>query len=129
MGVETLKPSGVAEPLGHLSNATRAGHRLYLAGLVALDEEGALVGAGSMREQTLHIGRTIESVCAQHGTDLSAVARCLVFIADRSRYAEMDVAFAEVFGDHKPARATVIAELVNPEFLVEIVTDVELPGV
>jgi len=36
-------------------------------------------------------------------------------------------AFAESFGDHKPARATVIAKLVNPDFLVEIVSDVELP--
>jgi enamine deaminase RidA (YjgF/YER057c/UK114 family) len=41
----------------------------------------------------------------------------------------MDAAFAEVFGEHRPARATVIAELVNPEFLVEIVTDVVLPEV
>lgn len=128
MSVETMQPSGVAAPLGHLSNATRAGRRLYLAGLVALDTEGALVGAGSMREQTLHICRTIERVCAQNGADLSAVARCLVFITDRARYAEMDAAFAEIFGTHRPARATVIADLVNPEFLVEIVSDVELPA-
>ena len=127
MSVETLKPSGVAAPLGHLSNATRTGQRLQLAGLVALDENGALVGAGSMREQTLHICRAIERVCAQYGADLTAVSRCLVFITDRSRYAEMDTAFAEVFGAHEPARATVIAELVNPQFLVEIVSDAELP--
>lgn len=127
MSVETMQPSGISAPLGHLSNATRAGRRLYLAGLVALDADGTLVGAGSMREQTLHICRTIEAVCAQNGADLSAVARCLVFITDRARYAEMDTAFAEVFGHHKPARATVIAGLVNPEFLVEIVSDVELP--
>lgn len=127
MSVETLNPSGVVAPLGHLSNATRSGHRLQLAGLVALDENGALVGAGSMREQTLHVCRTIASVCTQYGADLTAVSRCLVFITDRSRYAEMDTAFAEVFGAHRPARATVIAELVHPQFLVEIVSDVELP--
>jgi 2-iminobutanoate/2-iminopropanoate deaminase len=127
VSVEMLNPSGVAAPLGHLSNATRSGDRLQVAGLVALDEGGALVGAGSMREQTLHVCRTIESVCAQYGADLSSVSRCLVFLTDRSRFAEMDTAFAEVFGAHKPARATVIAELVNPHFLVEIVSDVELP--
>ncbi len=127
MGVEALNPSGVAAPLGHLSNATRSGRRLSLAGLVALDEDGCLVGEGSMREQTLHVCRTIEHLCRQYGSDLTAVARCLIFITDRSRYREMDAAFAEVFGEHRPARATVIAELVNPEFLVEIVTDVVLP--
>jgi enamine deaminase RidA (YjgF/YER057c/UK114 family) len=126
--VETVHLDGVAPPLGHLSNATRAGNRLYLAGLVALDADGQLVGKGSIREQTLHICRSIEQACAQHGADLTAVARCLVFITDRAAYADYDAAFAEVFGSHRPARATVIADLVNPDFLVEIVSDVELPG-
>jgi enamine deaminase RidA (YjgF/YER057c/UK114 family) len=124
--IEVLATPGIARPLGHLSNAVRAGRRLYLAGLVALDESGALVGKDSIREQTLHVCRSIERICEQEGTDLSAVARCLVFITDRDDYAAYDAAFAEVFGDHKPARATVVADLVNPDFLVEIVADVEL---
>jgi enamine deaminase RidA (YjgF/YER057c/UK114 family) len=124
--IEHLDPSGIAKPLGHLSNAVRAGDRLYLAGLVALDESGAVVGTGSIREQTLHICRSIEEICSQHGASLAAVARCLVFITDRANYAQYDSAFAEVFGVHKPARATVIADLVNPAFLIEIVSDVEL---
>ncbi len=126
MPIEPLDPSGIAKPLGHLSNAVRAGDRLYLAGLVALDESGAVVGTGSIREQTLHICRSIEEICSQHGASLAAVARCLVFITDRANYTEYDSAFAEVFGEHKPTRATVIADLVNPAFLIEIVSDVEL---
>jgi enamine deaminase RidA (YjgF/YER057c/UK114 family) len=128
VALEVVQTPGIATPLGHLSNATRAGNRLYLAGLVALDEGGALVGRGSIREQTLHICASIERICSQAGADLTAVARCLVFITDRANYKEYDAAFAEVFGSHKPARATVIADLVNPDFLVEIVTDVELPS-
>ena len=126
MPIESLQPPGIAKPLGHLSNAVLAGDRLYLAGLVALDEAGAVVGKGSIREQTLHVCRSIERICSQHGASLAAVTRCLVFITDRANYAEFDAAFAEAFGEHKPARATVIAELVNPEFLVEIVSDVDL---
>ena len=126
--VEMLHPRGVGAPLGHLSNATRAGNCLYVAGLVSLDQSGSLVGAGSVREQTLQILRMLKSICEEHGTDLTAVARCLVFLTDRGGYREYDAAFAEAFGEHKPARATVIADLVNPDFLVEIVSDVELPG-
>ena len=128
MSIEPLEPAGIAKPLGHLSNAVLAGNHLYLAGLVALDEAGAVVGKGSIRDQTLFVCRSIETICAQHGTDLTAVARCLVFITDRANYAEYDAAFAEAFGGHRPARATVIADLVNPDFLVEIVADVELPA-
>jgi 2-iminobutanoate/2-iminopropanoate deaminase len=126
--LEPLNPAGVAKPLGHLANAIRAGTRLYLAGLVALDEVGEVIGKGSIREQTLHICRSIERICVEQGGSITAVARCLVFITDRALYQEYDAAFAEVFGDHRPSRATVIADLVNPDFLVEIVADVELPG-
>jgi enamine deaminase RidA (YjgF/YER057c/UK114 family) len=126
VAVEVVHAEGIAKPLGHLSNVVRSGNRLYLAGLVALDGSGAVVGEGSIREQTLYVCRSIEQICSQHGATLAAVARCLVFITDRGNYVEYDAAFAQVFGDHKPARATVIADLVNPAFLVEIVADVEL---
>lgn len=125
--VEPLEPSGVAAPLGHLSNVTRSGTRLYVAGLVSIDEHGQLVGRGSVREQTLHVCSVLRRICEQYGAGLDDVARCLVFLTDRDRYREYDAAFAEAFGDHRPARATVIAELVGEEFLVEIVSDVELP--
>jgi 2-iminobutanoate/2-iminopropanoate deaminase len=126
--VEPLQPSGVAAPLGHLSNATRVGTRLYVAGLISIDENGDLVGPGSVREQTLHICAVLKAICEQYGAGLEDVARCLVFLTDRSRYAEYDAAFAQAFGEHRPARATVIADLVGEEFLVEIVSDVELPA-
>jgi 2-iminobutanoate/2-iminopropanoate deaminase len=126
--VEPLNPEGVAAPLGHLSNATRSGMRLYVAGLVSIDEGGEVVGRGSVREQTLHICAVLARICEQYGAGLQDVARCLVFLSDRSGYAEYDAAFAEAFGDHRPARATVVAPLVNEDFLVEIVSDVELPG-
>src|SRR5262249_54758341 len=125
--IESLQTPGVARPLGHLSNAVRTGGRLYLAGLVSLDADGALVGKGSIHDQTIQVCRSIERICQQQGATLSAVTRCLVFLTDRANYAGFDAAFAEVFGAHRPARATVIAELVNPDFLVEIVADVELP--
>ena len=126
--VEPLQPSRVAAPLGHLSNATRVGTRLYVAGLVSIDENGDLVGRGSVREQTLHVCSVLKQICEQYGAGLVDVARCLVFLTDRSRYTEYDAAFAQVFGEHRPARATVIAELVGEEFLVEIVSDVEFPA-
>jgi 2-iminobutanoate/2-iminopropanoate deaminase len=124
--IESLQTPGVARPLGHLANAVRTGGRLYLAGLVALDANGVLVGKASIRDQTIHVCRSIERICEQQGATLAAVTRCLVYLTDRANYPEFDAAFAEVFGEHRPARATVIAELVNPDFLVEIVADVEL---
>jgi len=125
--VRPLQPRGIGAPLGHLSNATRVGNRLYVAGLVSIDEGGEVVGPGSVREQTLQICSMLKAICTQYGGDLTSVARCLVFLTDPELYREYDTAFAEAFGEYRPARATVIAQLVSQEFLIEIVSDVELP--
>ena len=122
-----LAPEGIGAPLGHLSNVTRVGNRLYVAGLVSIDEGGEVVGPGSVREQTLQICSMLKAICVQYGGDLTSVARCLVFLTDPATYRDYDAAFAEAFGEHRPARATVIAQLVSSEFLIEIVSDVELP--
>ena len=67
VSVEIVQFDGIAKPLGHLSNGTRVGKRLYLAGLVALNERGELVGEGSIRAQTLHVCRSIERRACSSG--------------------------------------------------------------
>jgi enamine deaminase RidA (YjgF/YER057c/UK114 family) len=123
--IERLRPKAVAEPAAHYSVAARADGRIYVSGLVSLSEQGQLVGGTSAGEQTLHICRTLESICRQYGGKLANVAQCTVILTDLKNYADVDAAFAEAFGEHKPARATFVAQLVRPEFLVEIMTIVE----
>jgi 2-iminobutanoate/2-iminopropanoate deaminase len=124
--ITRLQPAGVAEPYAHYSTVTRVDNRVYVAGLVSIDEDGQLVAQGDARAQTVHICRALETIAKQFDADLGRVVQCTLYITRREDYREADAGYAEVFGDNKPSRATVIAGLTNPEFLVELVAWLEL---
>jgi 2-iminobutanoate/2-iminopropanoate deaminase len=124
--IETLNPDGLAAPAAHYSLVTRTDDRLYTAGLVSLDADGNLLGKGSPREQAANTCRSLEEICRQHGVDLGRVVHCTQYITDIAHYQDANAGYAEVFGEHRPARATVIVDLIHVDFLYELVAIVEL---
>jgi len=98
-----------------LSGAVRHGNTLYLAGQVAddssLDTEG----------QTADILRQIDVLLAEAGTDKTRLLSVQIFLTDITEIDGMNRAWdAWLDHNHKPARATVEARLVNSAWLVEI---------
>ena len=47
----------------------------------------------------------IEHILQEAGADRSHIVMCRVFITDMSKWDEANAAYAEFFGEHKPARA------------------------
>ena len=63
---------------------------------------------------------TTSAVLAEAGATLADVVSTTVYVKDFSEYKLFDQVWQECFGAHRPARATVKAELVHPSLLVEI---------
>jgi 2-iminobutanoate/2-iminopropanoate deaminase len=88
----------------------RAGDWLIVSGQVGL-AEGKLVGGGvqgELRQALANMRRLLES----EGATLSHVAKTTVFLRHMNDFAPMNEVYAEVFGDHRPARSAVgVAEL------------------
>jgi 2-iminobutanoate/2-iminopropanoate deaminase len=120
------QPDGVASPYAHYSTVTQVEDRLYVAGLVPIDANGELVDGGDARAQTVHVCRTLEAIARQFDAGLDRVVQCTLYITRRGDYRDVDAGYAEVFGDNRPSRATVIVGLTNPAFLVELVAWLEL---
>jgi aminoacrylate peracid reductase len=120
MAHEAIIPAGSAPPLAPYSPGVRAGNTVYVSGILALDSDGKTVGAGDVRAQTRHVIESIKSVVAAAGGTLADVAFNQIFLADLADYAAMNEVYREYFGDNPPARYCIRADLVKPEFLVEI---------
>ena len=118
--MRVINPPDVLAPAYAYSHGTVVGNLAFVAGQVALDGEGNLVGEGDVVTQTRQVLANIESILAVAGASLSDVATTTVYLKDLSDFEAFDLAYAEVFGNHRPARATVGAEMVRPEYLVEI---------
>jgi aminoacrylate peracid reductase len=113
-------PAGSAPPLAPYSPGAKAGNVLYVSGTLALDAQGKTVGVGDARAQTRHILESIKATVAAAGGSMSDIAFNQIFLKDLADYAALNEVYREYFPKNPPARYCIRADLVKPEFLVEI---------
>jgi 2-iminobutanoate/2-iminopropanoate deaminase len=103
----------------HLEPLVDAGRLVFVSGQLGLDTAGNVRGA-TIAEQTHLALANMERLLAKAGLGLADVVKTTVWITRAEDFRLFDAAYAEAFGHHKPARSTVVAQLVLPPALVEI---------
>ncbi len=102
---------------------TQVGDTIYVAGQIAQDPDGKLVGAGDMKAQARQVFANIEAVLAVAGATMKDVVKITTYVTDMSKYADYSAVRAEVFPRADIASATVAApSLVRDGYLVEVET-------
>jgi len=102
------------------SAGTKVGNLLFTAGMVSLNEKGELVGRGDIRAQTRQVLENVKAIVEAGGGTMANIAKTTVYITDLANFAAMNEVYKTYFSSDPPARATVKADLVNKDFLVEI---------
>jgi aminoacrylate peracid reductase len=120
MPYKVIVPKGAAPPLAPYSPGTQAGNAVYVSGTLALDKDGKLVGAGDVKAQTRFVLESVKAVLEAAGGSLKDVTFNHIFLKDLKDYAAMNDVYREYFPENPPARYCIRADLVKPEFLVEI---------
>ncbi len=87
---------------------------------LAIDKAGKTVGVGDAKAQTRFILESIRAVLEAAGGSLKDIAFNHIFLKDLKDYAAMNEVYREFFPANPPARYCIRADLVKPEFLVEI---------
>lgn len=108
-----------------LSQAVRVGNTLYLAGQVAIDREGRVVGEGDIVAQSRQCFENMREVLAEAGATFRDVVRLTTyFTADLSDIAATRAYWSvrkEYFGDHRPASTGLqVKGLIYPSLLLEV---------
>jgi 2-iminobutanoate/2-iminopropanoate deaminase len=127
--LESIDPAGLGGPHLAYSQGVRAGELLFVAGQVALDPQGAAIAPVDVGEQTRISLRRVAAVLQEAGADLGQIALATVYLTDSADFPAFDSAWREVLGDHRPARATVRADLMLPGLLVEVQAIAVIPRV
>ena len=102
------------------SSGTKVGNLLFTAGMVSLNEKGEIVGRGDIRAQTRQVLDNVKAIVEAGGGKMTDIAKTTVYITDLANFAAMNEVYKTYFASDPPARATVKADLVNKDFLVEI---------
>ena len=91
----------------------------YSSGQIPLTAEGVMV-EGDIVAQTQQVFENLKAVLAEAGTSLDRVVKTTVFMADMNDFPEMNVIYANYFGEHKPARSAVEVARLPKDARIEI---------
>ncbi len=118
--IERKNPEGMTQPTGY-NHLVKAGNLMFIAGQVALDGEGNVVGEGDMVLQVRQVLENMKTVLASEGADFSNVVKINIFTTDIDRFRNARDVRREYFRGNPPASTLVqIERLARPVFLVEI---------
>jgi len=113
--------------VGPYSQAVRAGEFVFLSGQIPLDPHTGEPVTGSPAAQTEQVLRNLAAVMQAAGGSLQDVVKTTVYVTDLSAFGEINAAYAQAFGDHRPARATVQVARLPKGVAVEIEAVAYLP--
>lgn len=125
-----LRPVGVWDPSGagfehpqpfSQGIMTTAGRTVWVAGQVALDDSGAVIGAGDPAAQTEAVIHNLSRVLSAGGATLADVVRLTVYLTDMAHLPAVQAVRARYFTVDPPVSSTIgVSALVKPELLIEI---------
>jgi len=107
--IEIVATEEAPAAIGPYSQAVVAGGVVYASGQIPLDPKTGEVERGDVGAQTHRVFRNLRAVLQAAGSDLDHVLRCTVYLSDMADFGTVNGIYAEYFGDHRPARATVQA--------------------
>jgi enamine deaminase RidA (YjgF/YER057c/UK114 family) len=111
-----LAPSGAT-----WSQVTVAAGLVLVSGQVAWDEQGEVVGRGSVDEQAEQVFTNVERALEAAGSSVDRLARVTVYLTDLEHVAAFRAVRERRLAGCRPASTLVIvASLVDPDLLVEI---------
>ena len=106
--------------IGAYSPAIKAGNLLFVSGQVAMNPATGTIVDGDVTAQTEQVMRNLAALLKAAGAGFEQVVKTTVFLTDMDDFAAMNEVYREFFPAQPPARYCIRADLVKPEFLVEI---------
>lgn len=121
--VKRTNPPTLSTPTGytHVVEVTGPVKTIYIAGQIAFDKEGKIVGAGDMKAQTEQVFKNLEAALAAAGAKFSDVVKMNTYVTDISQAPVLREVRARYFGSTVPASTLVqVVALARPGLMIEI---------
>ena len=107
------------QAIGPYSQAAVVNGLVYTSGQIALTPEGEML-ENDVVLQTKQVLKNLTAVLEAAGSSLDNVVKTTIFLDSMDDFVTVNEIYAEAFGEHKPARATVAVKTLPKNALVEI---------
>jgi len=117
---QVINPNKGAPYRVPLSPAVKTGNLVFVSGMPAYYGERQ-IAKGDFPAQMHQVLKNIQAVLAAAGTSMEKIVKMNVILTRKQDWEDMNRIYKEYFreGDY-PARTTIVCDLANPDFLLEI---------
>ena len=117
---EHLNPSTVHQPTGY-THAVKVANTVYVAGQIALAQDGTLVGEGDVAAQAEQVYHNLQEVLKAVGASLQDVVKVTTYLTRAEDLTAVREVRARHFTTEPPASTlVVVSQLARSELLIEI---------
>jgi len=102
------------------SEAVAVNDMLYLSGQIGNKPGELKVVKGGIQAETRQTMRNIFRLLEKYGSSPEKIVKCTIFLADMNEWNEMNLAYLEALGSHRPARSALGANGLALNSKVEI---------
>jgi enamine deaminase RidA (YjgF/YER057c/UK114 family) len=128
--ISIYNPAELGAPLGQYRQVARvkADELLFIAGMLAVDAGGQLVGEGDFEAQAVQVFANIHTALRSAGADWANVVQFTTYLVhsqDLPRFMDFRLrAFPQMFGNalYPPNTLLIVDRLVKEAFLIEVQT-------
>ena len=122
INVRYINPSTLSTPTGYTHVVqVHGGRTLYIAGQVAFDKSGNVVGKGDFAAQVTQVFENLKSALAAGGATFDNVVKVTTFVTDLSQMQTLRSIRGKYYGTNAPASTLLqITRLAHEDLLIEI---------
>lgn len=106
--------------IGPYSQAIQIGDLLFVSGQVPIDPSTGAIVEGDIKAQAQQSLNNLKAILNAAGTNMGAVIKTTVFLADMNDFAAMNEVYAQFFQEPFPARSAVQVARLPKDAKVEI---------
>lgn len=120
MAHEILKLNSVHPTRGY-SHAARAGNTIYIAGQIAQDVQGQLVGRGDIEAQAHQVFTNLKNILEEVGGSLANIVKMTTLLTHFGSIETYRAVRNNYFSEPMPPNTLMIIEsLATPDFMIEV---------
>ena len=117
--VETSTPPNTPTPIGPYKHIAKVGQFISVGGTAGVDPATGQLAGGDVYSQTKQILESFRVMLESVESDLGHVVHINIFLKNMQDFEEMNRAYVEKMGDHRPARTVIgVNELPKPGVLL-----------
>ncbi len=117
--VETSTPANTPNPIGPYHHIARVGPFISIGGTAGVNPATGQLAGEDVYTQARQILASFQVMLQSVGSDLNHVIHINIFLKDMGDFEEMNRAYIEMMGDHRPARTAIgVNELPKPGALL-----------